>query len=93
MKKSNCRNNQIRKKLLKIFKECGFKIEDQANLKIVEYLNMKFDLNMGIVTLFRLNGELNDVNTSSNHPRQVIKQIPNGIEYTLSRNSFTSDVF
>ena len=39
--------NRIRKKVIKIFKEIGFKMEIKTNLKIVDFLDITFNLSNG----------------------------------------------
>ena len=36
--------DQLRKKIIKIFKEIGFKIDIETNLEIVNFLDMTFNL-------------------------------------------------
>ena len=36
--------DQLRKKIIKIFKEIGFKIDIETNLKIVDFLGVTFNL-------------------------------------------------
>ena len=36
--------DQLRKKIIKIFKETGFKIDIETDLKIVNFLDMTFNL-------------------------------------------------
>ena len=40
--------DQLRKKILEIFKEIGFKIDIETNLKIVHFLDMTFNLINGL---------------------------------------------
>ena len=39
--------NRIRKNVIKVFKEVGFKIEIKTNLKIADFLNVNFNLTNG----------------------------------------------
>ena len=36
--------DQLHKKIIKIFKEIGFKIDTETNLKLVDFLDMTFNL-------------------------------------------------
>ena len=41
------KNGRIRKEVIKIFKEIGFKTEIKTNLKVVDFLNITFNLSNG----------------------------------------------
>ena len=41
------KTDRIRKEVIKIFKEVGFKIEIKTNLKVVDFLNITFNLSNG----------------------------------------------
>ena len=45
--------DRIRKNVIKIFKEVGFKIEIKANLKIVDFLDVTFNLTNGTYRLYK----------------------------------------
>ena len=48
MRKGNGQKTvKIRKEVIKIFKEIGFKMEIKTNLKIVDFLDMTFNLSNG----------------------------------------------
>ena len=82
----------IRKKLIKFFQEFDFKIEVETNLKVVDYLDITFDLNKGTVRPYKKQKPIY-INVGSNHPKQVFKHIPNGIANRLSTNSSDSNIF
>lgn len=64
---------QIIKKLSNLFKELSFTNEVEANIKIVEYLDVRLDLSIDMVTTFKkLNSELDYINTGFNHPPCII---------------------
>ena len=68
---------RIRKSVIKIFKDVGFKIESKSNLKIVHFLNVTFHLSNECYNPYKKsNDNLLYVNTSSNHPPQIIKMLP-----------------
>ena len=74
-----------RKKIIKIFKEIGFDIEIETNLKEVNFLDITFNLNNGTHKPYKKpNDKLMYVNTSSNRPTQIIKQLPASISKRLS---------
>ena len=50
----NCQQiDQLRKKIIKIFKETGFKIDIETNLEIVNFLDMTFNLINGHISLIK----------------------------------------
>ena len=76
-----------------MFKEIGFKIEIETNLKIVNFLDVTFNLADSTYRPYRKpNDNLLYIHTSSNHPPQVIKYRPDSIKERLSNNSFNEQV-
>ena len=54
---------------MKLFQEYQLNLDTKCNLKIVEYLDISFDLNTGIYKPFnKPNNKPLDINASSNHP-------------------------
>ena len=84
----------MRKDIKKIFKNTSFKIEIKINLHIVDFLDVTFNL---LDEAYKLHKKPNDqllyINTSSNHPPQIIKQLPISISNRLSNNSSNKQVF
>ena len=71
-----------------------FKIEIKANLHIVDFLDVRFNLLDRTYKPYKKpNDQLLYVNTSSNHPPQIIKQLPISISNRLSNNSSNKQVF
>ena len=61
--------DRIRKNVMKIFKELGFKIEIKTNLKISDFLDVMFNLTKDTYRPYKKpNDPLQYVNTSSNNP-------------------------
>ena len=86
--------DQLRKRIIKVFHDIGFDIEIQINLKVVDFLDITFDLNHETYKPYKKpNDTLMYINTSSNHPPQVIKQIPLSISKRLSDNSLDENIF
>ena len=86
--------DRLRKKIIKIFHEIGFDIEISINLKVVDFLDITFDLNHEIYKPYKKpNDKLMYINTASNHPPQIIKQIPLSISKRLSDNSSNENIF
>ena len=76
-----------------MFKEIGFQLEIKTNLKQVEFLDATFNLITGLYTPFKKpNDNLLYINTSSDHPPQVIKQLTNSINKRLCENSSNKQV-
>ena len=70
--------DQLRKKIIKIFKEIGFKIDIETNLEIVNFLDMTFNLINGSYKPYKKpNDTLLYINKNSNHPPQIIKKYQN----------------
>ena len=85
---------QIQKGILQIFKNTGFKIKIKTNLHIVDFLDLMFNLLDGMYKAYKKpNNQLLYVNTSSNHPPQIIKQPPISISNRLSSNASNKQVF
>ena len=71
----------IRKRLYKLFDEFGFWLNIKTDLKITDYLDVTLNLYSGTVSPFKKrNQDLRYVNRGSNHPTQVFKHVPEGIE-------------
>ena len=86
--------DRMKKNIIKIFKDVTFKIEIQTNLKIVDFLDVTFNLENGTYRPYKKpNDSLLYINTSSNHPPQVIKQLPTSINKRLNKNSSCKQVF
>ena len=84
--------DKIKKIIIKMFKDVGFQLEIKTNLKQLEFLDVKFNLITGLYAPYKKpNDNLLYINTSSNHPPQVIKQlIPSTRDYVkiLLMNKF-----
>ena len=86
--------DRTRKYIIKVMKDLGFQIEIETNLKEVNFLDVTFNLNSGLYKPYKKpNDQLLYVTTSSDHPPQVIKQLPNSINRKLIENSSNKAVF
>ena len=86
--------DRTRKKLHRIFNNNGLKIDIKCNLKIVDYLDVTFNLTQGSFKPYiKPNNTPLYVNTKSNHPPHVLKQIPISISKRISNISSDEDVF
>ena len=86
--------NKKRKTIIKIFKDTGFSIDIQTNLKEVDFLDATLNLQNGTYRSYKKpNVKLYYIHSSSNHPPQIIKQLPNSISERLSKNSSNQEIF
>ena len=86
--------DKLRKKITKIFKEIGFKIDIETNLKIVNFLDITFNLINGSYKPYKKpNDAVLYINKNSNHPPQIIKELTKIINDRLSRDSSNADIF
>ena len=86
--------DRTRKNVIKIFKDIGFSIDIETNSKVVDFLDITFNLNNGIYKHYKkLNDALLYISKSSNHPPQITNQLPRIIRERLSRNSSNREVF
>ena len=77
--------NKKRKTIIKIFKDTGFSIDIQTNLKEVDFLDATMNLQNGTYHSYKKpNVKLFYIHSSSNHLPQIIKQLPNSISESLS---------
>ena len=95
LRNANGRRTDItRKEIIRVFKSIGFQIEIATNLKSVNFLDVTLDLNTGTHCPYKKpNDTLLYVHTSSNHPQQILKQLPKSINDRLSRNSSNKTIF
>ena len=90
---SNQKTDRIQKDMIEIFINTGFKIEGKTNLNIIGVLDVTFHLSDGTFRSYkRPNNQLLYVNILSNHPSQIIKQLPTSISDRLSNNSSNQKV-
>ena len=88
------KTDKIRKQIVKLFKDVGLQLEIDTNLKQVDFLDVTLNLNTDLYSPYRKPNEtLLYINTSSNHPPQIIRQLPNSINKRLCENSSNKVVF
>ena len=86
--------DKIRKEIIKIFKCLGLNITIQVNLKTVNFLDVTFNLLDGTYQPYHKPNETPIyININSNHPPNIIKQIPNTINKRINELSSTKEVF
>ena len=86
--------DKMRKELIKIFKNAGLNITVDTNLKIVNYLDVTFNLDEELYKPYKKpNDEPQYINKLSNHPPPIIRNIPNVIWKRISYISSNKNVF
>ena len=81
--------DQLQKKTIKIFKEIGFKIDFEANLKIVNFLDMTFNLIDGSSKPYQKSSvTLLYINKNSNHTPQIIKKTAKNNQQQIMQKFF-----
>ena len=92
--KSGPLSEHVKKIIQKIFKEHGLDIIIQCNMKIVNYLDVTFNLSDGTYKPYtKPNNEIKYIHKNSKHPSSVIRQIPLCIESRLSTLSLNEKMF
>ena len=87
---SGPQSERIKKEFQKVFNENGLKIVIKCNLKVVDYLDATFSLNDGSYKPYKKpNDETLYIHAKSNHPPNIIKQLPISVENRL-RNLLTT---
>ena len=88
------KNSSIQKKIIRAFKLLGFRIQIASNLKIVDFLDVTLNLNNGTFKPFSKNDSApRYINISSNHPRSVLRQIPNAVNERINKLSSGRKIF
>ena len=84
----------LRKDIIKVFKNIGFDIDIVNNMKAVDFLDVTFDLPSGTYRPYKKpNDQLQYIHTSSNHPANILKQLPISINKRLKNNSSNEAIF
>ena len=72
--------SKIQKKIIRAFNLLGLLIEIVSNLETVDFIDVTFNLNNGTFKPFsKSNSTPTYINIDSNHPRSILKQIPNAV--------------
>ena len=86
--------DQKRQKIIKIFTECRLSFTCEINKKIVDFLDLRFNLNDKTYEPYRkLSNEPIYINKQSNHPPNIIADIPKAISKRLTNISCNKNVF
>ena len=87
-------SEKIKKEFQKLFKKHDLEIVVECNRKVVNYLDITLNLNNGTHKPYhKPDNEVNYVHVNSNHPPNVIKQIPISIQNRLSNLSSNEEIF
>ena len=85
---------KTKQEVSKVFKSNGLKITIEANKKIVNFLDVTFDLSSGSYKPYmKPNNKLLYVHRLSNHPPALLKNIPGNINKRLTEISSNEQVF
>ena len=86
--------DKIRKKLHKVFNDIGLTITVETTLSKVNFLDVTFDLNTGTHETYSKSNDLPlYVHTESNHPPNVINNIPLAVNKRLASLSSNKHLF
>ena len=84
----------FKKQLQSLFKQKSLQIIIECNLKVVNYLDVTFNLNDGSYRPYRKpNDETHYIHIQSDHPPSITKQLPRSIKKRLSQLSSSKDIF
>ena len=87
-------NDKVRKGMIDLFKQHHLNLEIKCNLKIVDYLDITFDLTTGLFKPYnKTNNIPRYVNAKSNHPPSILKEIPKSVSKRTLLNSCNEQVF
>jgi hypothetical protein len=84
----------IHKKIQKVFKHIGFKVDISSNVRSANYLDVTFNLADGSYKPFSKNSkDPSYINVNSNHPKHIIRQIPNSVNTRINNLSANRNTF
>ena len=95
MKASGPQLERKKKRIVKIFQEEGLHLEDNMVFsKRTDYLDVIFDLDKGTYEPYtKPNNVIKYIDVRSNHPRNIIKHIPEIVQNRLSNISSSKEIF
>ena len=87
-------SSSIQKRIIRAFKFWGFKIEISSNIKIANFLDVTLDLsNNSYKPFIKPNQNPSYINVNSNHPKNIIKQIPKAVNLRIGKLSANEKIF
>ena len=82
------------KEMHRMFKENGLQITIVKGMKRTDFLDVVMDLETGMISPFcKPNNRIKYINTQSNHPSNIIKELPNSINSRISAISSNKEIF
>ena len=80
--------------MIDLFKQHHLNLEIKCNLKIIDYLDIMFDLATGLLKPYNKTNNIPwYVNAKSNHKPSIMKEIPKSASKCISSNSCNEQVF
>ena len=87
-------SSSIQKKIIRAFQFLGFKIEVSSNNKIVNFLDVTLDLsNNSNKPFIKTDQHPSYINVNSNHPKNIIKQVPKAVNLRICKLSANEKIF
>ena len=87
-------SERIKKNFQSLFKKYVLEIIIECNKKVVDYLDVTFNLKDGTYKPYhKPDNKIPYINVQSNHPPNIIKQLPKTIEQRLSNNPSNETIF
>ena len=84
----------MKKQMCEIFRKNNLRITIEANIKVTDFLDVTLELDTGVYRPFlKQNNILQYVNTRSNHPPNILKNIPENINKRLNSLSKNENIF
>ena len=91
---SGSQNERIKKDFKKVFKDKGLDIVIVCNQKSVDYLDVTMNLSDGSYRPYhKPDDETNYIHAESDHPPNILKQLPKAVEKRISDLSSTEEIF
>ena len=91
---SGPKSEKVKKDIQNLFKENELDIAIQCNMKTVNYLNVTLNLEISTYRPYQKeNNQIKYINTESNHPPSIIKQLPLSIESRRLLLSSSEEIF
>ena len=88
------KTSSIQKKIIRANKLLCLRIQIASSLKIEDFFNVTLNLNNGTFKPFSKNDSVpRYINVSSNHPRSVLRQIPNTVNQRINKLSKCKKIF
>ena len=83
-----------RKQIIQIFRSCGLNITVKRNLKTADFLDVRLDLTNNAYQPYRKpNSKTVYINKHSNHPPNILKDLPKAINKRITDISCNQDIF